>query len=286
MTTKSSSNKIVPGSEKQARGLTVRSVLALIVLGLSVFFFFASLVGIAAAWLYNVRLTDQALAELATIESDLDVTAQYLQNAQSELESARQQIDIFQTALESIGLDAAENTRVLAEIVSNVEGKVTPVLDTVSDMVGSFRERFVALKETLESLNDLPLINLEIPGVDRIDEIAQSIADLQQQILDTKQKVQDISNLTQETVETFSSGFQNWEGKIEANLVQIEAYQARIASYQARVDSLQASVPVWLDWTAAILTVLFVWLAFSQVGLFVVAWRLFKGEDLLAGWKG
>ena len=260
-------------------------ILALILLILSVFFFLASLVGIAAAWIYNARFTEGALAELGAIGADLALTQQNIQSAQEDLTSAQAQIDIFQTAIDAIGLDALQNTQVLAEVVGKVEGTLTPILDQAAGTVGAFRDRFVAFKEALESLNDLPLVNIEIPGVETIDQIAQNVTELQSQILETKEKVQDVSTLTQETVETFSTGFANWETTIQDNLALLDSYTSKISVYQARVAELQAGIPGWLDWAAVVLTILFVWLAFSQVALFVVAWEFYKGEDLLAHWQ-
>lgn len=65
----------------------------------------------------------------------------------------------------------------------------------------------------------------------------------------------------------------------------LDDYSSKVAAYQARVDDLQARIPGWLDWAAVILTVFFVWLGFSQVGLFVLGWKFYKGEDLLARWQ-
>jgi hypothetical protein len=260
-------------------------ILALILLILSVFFFLASLAGIVAVWIYNGRFTEQAQAELGAISADLSLTQQNIQTAREDLESAQAQIDIFQSAIDAIGLDALENTKVLAEVVSKVEGTLTPILDQAAATVGAFRERFVSFKEALESLNDLPLVNIDIPGVETIDQIAQNVTDLQNQILETKEKVQDVSTLTQETVETFSTGFANWETTIQNSLAQLDTYSAKITSYQARVQDLQANIPGWLDWAAAIMTVIFIWLAFSQVALFLLAWEIYRGVDLLAPWK-
>ena len=125
-------------------------ILALILLILSVFFFLASLVGIAAAWIYNARFTEGALAELGAIGADLALTQQNIQSAQEDLTSAQAQIDIFQTAIDAIGLDALQNTQVLAEVVGKVEGTLTPILDQAAGTVGAFRDRFVAFKEALE----------------------------------------------------------------------------------------------------------------------------------------
>jgi hypothetical protein len=262
-----------------------KRIWALLLLILSVFFFLASLAGIVAVWVYNVRFTEGALAELGAIGADLASTQQNIQTAREDLESAQAQIDIFQTAIAAIGLDAMQNTQVLAEVVGKVEGTLPPILDQAAGTVGAFRDKFVSFKETLESLNDLPLVNIEIPGVETLDQIAQNVSELQSQILETKEKVQDVSTLTQETVETFSTGFANWETTIQDSLAQLDTYSAKLTAYQARVNDLQARVPGWLDWAAVILTVLFVWLAFSQVGLFILAWEFYREEDLLNKWR-
>jgi uncharacterized phage infection (PIP) family protein YhgE len=169
--------------------------------------------------------------------------------------------------------------------VVKVEDTLTPLLDQASEGVNSIGDLFDSIVETIEKLNDLPLVSLDIPGSEVLDSLSGSVSDLQEQIEDTKAKVESISQLTQDTVETLTTGFENWETLIAENLMLLEEYQGKIADYQAELAQLEANLPQWINTASIILTLLLVWTAFTQIALFVLAWSFYKEEDLLKRWR-
>lgn len=260
-------------------------LLPAILLGLSAFFFALSLAGVIAVWVINLRLTHNITLEMARVQADLTETRDQIDASQAELESLQSQIDVFQAFLDTLGKDAVENTRLLAEVVARVEGNISPVLDDLSAGVERVREGFESVKKTIARLNNLPLVSIHLPGEPTLEAIASGLADLQGQIGETKARVESISQVTQDTVAALTSGFETWEDYIALNQQRLEEYEAEIEGYQARLSYLSEKLPVWIDWGSVVLTVLLVWLAASQVGVFILAWSFYKGEDLLARWR-
>ena len=97
--------------------------------------------------------------------------------------------------------------------------------------------------------------------------------------------MESISQLTQETVETLTTGFQNWEQNIAEYLITLDDYQATISSYQERLDDLEENLSGWIDLAAIGLTIILIWTAFSQFALFILAWSFYKEQDLLESWR-
>ena len=258
---------------------------ALLLIILSVVFFLASIGGVIGIWVVNQPLTESSLELIDSAQADLELAAENIEAAREQLESAQAQIDIFQGILDIIGLEAVENTQVIADIVVKVEGTITPVLDQAAEGISAVGELFDSLVETIEKVNDLPLVSIEIPGGEAIEELSKSVDDIQNQIADTKSKVESISQLTQETVETLTTGFTNWEALIAKNLSMLEDYRGKIDEYQTRLAHLETNLPKWIDLASISLTVLLIWTAFAQVALFVLSWSFYKGEDLLARWR-
>jgi TolA-binding protein len=258
---------------------------SLIVIILSCAFFLISLAGLAAIWVANKPLTDNALAELDAAQNELTAANTALQSSRAELESLQGQIDIFQEILTNLGTDAIQNTRLISEVVDRVESTISPLLERLSNGVGRIRETFDSIKETVANLNDLPLIQIEVPGEEVLNSVSEGLANLQSQITDTKTKVESVSQITQDTVDTLTSGFKTWEEYTARNLALIDQYEAKVAAYQAKLAHLEANLPLWIDLASIVLTFLLVWLAISQVGLFILAWQFYKSRDLLRRWR-
>jgi hypothetical protein len=59
----------------------------------------------------------------------------------------------------------------------------------------------------------------------------------------------------------------------EARLV-IEQYQEQLAAFQTQIEELQASLPGWINTLAWTVTLLFLWIGFSQIGLLIHGFEL------------
>jgi chromosome segregation ATPase len=259
----------------------VKRIGGLILLILSVIFFLISLGGLIGIWVYNQPLTERALTTIETISVDLEGAAEAIELSKAELISAQAQIDLLQAILETLGLNAAEDLNRLADIVSKVEDTLSPVLNSVSSGISTLRDSLLTIKDTLETINELPLINIQVPGIETVEEGANQLDTLQNQIEEGGGKIEQLSQTTQDTIDSLVTGFAELEGSIVILLETLDVYESKIESTQAQLQYLESNLPTWIDLASVILTVILVWLGISQVGLFILAWSLFKDQDLL-----
>jgi methyl-accepting chemotaxis protein len=253
--------------------------LALLIL--SVIFFIVSISGLIATWAYNQPLTERALTFIDTTWQDLEGAAVAIEISRAELISAQAQLDLLQAILETLGINAQEDLNRLADIVGRVEDTLTPVLDRVSGAISTLRESLLSIKETLERLNDLPLVNIQIPGIEGIEQGAESLQNLQDQIEEGSGKIEQLSQTTQDTVDSLTTGFAELEASMSSLLEILDEYALKIEDTQAQLLYLEDNMPSWIDWVSVLITVILAWLGFSQVGLFVLGWSYYKGQDLL-----
>jgi uncharacterized protein (DUF3084 family) len=247
---------------------------------ISVIFLLISMAGIALTWIYYQQVQTDLLPRLETIESDLRSAQADLQFAKTELDQVQVQIDLLQTALDTLGIDGAASLQAIADLVGNLEGMLSPLITAVADRVQDLRDGLTALKETVDRLNQLPLINLEIPGVEQLEEAAASLGSLQETIEGGGDKVTQASTITQETVTALTTGFAELEASAQNLSAALAGYDAKINAYLLQIDALQASLPRTASLLAASLILLLAWLGVSQVGLFVLAWSAYTGNRL------
>jgi hypothetical protein len=262
-----------------------KRIIALVIIVLSCIFFVLSLAGIISIWVYNQPLTERALTAIESTSTDLEVAARAIEMSKSELVSAQAQIDLLQSILETLGVNAAEDLNRLADIVSTVENTLMPVIDSVSGGINTLRDALLSIKDTIEMVNELPLVEIQVPGMETIEEGANQLDNLGTQIEEGGGKVEQLSQTTQDTIDSLTTGFVSLESSIESLLKTLEEYEQKISATQEQLDYLETNLPMWVDLAAGLLTVILVWLGASQVGLFILAWSLYQGIDLNTRWQ-
>ena len=65
----------------------------------------------------------------------------------------------------------------------------------------------------------------------------------------------------------------------------VDDLRTQIGDLQTRVATLKGRVPLWIDLGSIAITLLFLWLAISQVSVFIHGWSLFTGQDWLGRWR-
>jgi methyl-accepting chemotaxis protein len=261
------------------RKSTIKPIIGLTLLILSVIFFVVSLGSLIGIWVYNQPLTERALTLIETTSQDLDGAAAAIELSKTELISAGAQLDLLQAILETLGINAEEDLNRLADIVGRVEDTLSPVLDSVAGGINTLRESLLTIKETLERINELPLVNIEVPGIDSIEQGTEQLGNLQNQIEEGGGKIEQLSQTTQDTVDSLTTGFAKLETSITSLLETLDEYAEKIESTQDQLTYLEENLPKWIDYSAALLTVILVWLGISQVGLFILGWSYYKGQD-------
>jgi multidrug resistance efflux pump len=262
-----------------------KPILGLVLVILSVIFFLVSLGGLIGVWVFNQSLTERIQTSIETTSADLEGAAAAIELSKAELISAQAQIDLLQAILETLGLNAAEDLNRLADIVGTVEDTLMPVIDNVASGISTLSEALLNIIDTIERLNELPLVNIQIPGMEIVEEGANQLENLQTQIEEGGGKIEQLSQTTQDTVDSLTTGFRELESSISALVETLDEYEVKIQDAQAQLNYLGTNLPTWIDVASVILTVLLIWLGFSQLGLFILGWSFYKNEDLLARWR-
>jgi len=258
---------------------------ALAFLILSVVFFVAGFAGLIAIWAGNQPLTEELLAQIETIDSDLEQAEITFTETRLELEATQQQIDLIQSVIAAVGIDSQENVEILTDIVQSFDDRLTPLIDTVSGGVGKLSEAFLALKNIVEKLNALPLVSIEIPGADKLAELSASLEEQQTSVIQLKEKVQQLSQLTGDTLNTLTTGYADFEVTINNLMALVTEYESKVVAYREQLAFLETNIPGWIDQASLVLTIFLVWFLVSQCGLFVLAWSVYTGQDLLTRWR-
>jgi chromosome segregation ATPase len=270
-----------------------RKILSWTLIVLSTLFLVLSLAGIGAAWIYNGPVTRKTLAQLETIDHELELAQATLKSSQVELERTLRILDAAQLALDNLAQQSTDAQSLFENIQGTLDDQLLPELKTT-------RERIDAARETLESLQTaLETVSSFIPSVDLTgpDQILLNLIDsarsLDSEIAHVEGIARQASTFVSDTSYLLGGDLTETKASLESFLQSTKEYQIKVTSWREQISQLTEDTPKWIDRTSLALTFLLLWFGLSQFGLLLHGLSLRRGEDPLEilrrerreGWK-
>jgi chromosome segregation ATPase len=259
-----------------------RKIWSMTLMVLSAVFLIASVLGVGMAWYYNEPLTQEITTRLQEIDTELTQAQSALTEAQGELERALRIVEAAEKALEALSQQTAQAQDILGNVKGTIDDKLLPGLTTSRDKVSDVREMVEGLRGTLETINNLPLVDLDIPGDELLANIIAAADSLDAEIANVEDIAKQASTFVGDTSYLLGGDLSETKTSMTNLLAVIEEYNEKITGWQEQIAVWEQSLPGWIDNTSISLTVFLLWFAFSQAGLFLIGYTAWKGGDPFA----
>ena len=261
----------------------LKRILAIIVMIISVLMLVLSLAGIIGAWIVRPQITTSLEEVAARAETRVNNAKQGLDQLDTGLSDAGNQIAEMEQNLQSFGSDLEQNKPLITKVTDGLESKLGSFLETAGEIVTTILEAITALNSTVETLNAIPFVSIPLPEFERIETLSQGFEDTQTQVQDLRATIdQQQSEIIQGTVSIVSEPLSRINSRLDALQTRVSGYSEQLAAIQAGLSEFKTSIGRWLTYAAVLVTFIMLWLALSQVGLLVLGWRFYSGQDLLA----
>jgi chromosome segregation ATPase len=258
---------------------TVRRIIAIVVVVISVISVVGCLAGVVFSWSINAPITNAFTGVLTGVERVLTAADTGLERVNLKLAEAQSNVDTIEENVEAAG-DTLSETSIAYEVLDRTVGdELFPKIAAASDTLVAIRDSVVSFNATLESLNDIPFV--DVPTLtEELDTAAESMAAVRSDAAEARAELQAIKDeavskrvtaITDKTTR-ISDGLETTQQKVSNTQANIEKNIESISSIKARVTRL-------IDLISVALSFVFLWLAFGQVGLIVLAWNAVKGSD-------
>ena len=258
-----------------------RKILTGVLIGLSSIMLILSVVGIAVAWIYNEPLTRVSTTRLQGVDSTLAQIQTDLQSAKTEVERALRILDSAEKALASLTEQTSDAKDILGSVTSTLDDQLIPGLKTTRDNISQVRGTLEDLRATLDQVNSLLFVNLNIPGDELLASILTGMDSLDSGLADVQGLAQRASTFVNDTSYLLGGDFKDTKQNLENLLLVLTDYDSQITGWRAQVATLITSLPGWIDRASVILTVFLLWFGFSQFGLILHGLNLWKGGNPL-----
>ncbi|MDO8752649.1 MAG: hypothetical protein Q7J80_02050 [Anaerolineales bacterium] len=240
-----------------------------------------SLLGIALAWVYNEPLTMEASSRLREADSQLAQMQTDLQNAQTEVERALRIIKSAEEALAALTQQSTDAKQLLEEVNSTLDDQLIPGLETTRTNITEVRNTLEGLRTTLEQINALPFVNLNIPGDALLLSIINQVDLLDGEIANVQDLAQRASTFISDTSYLLGGDFNETKQQLEDLLLVLTEYDQKAADWRKQIAALIESAPRWIDNASISLTVALLWFGFSQFGLILHGLSMRRGNNPL-----
>lgn len=261
----------------------LKRVLAAITIGISVVMLVLSLAGIAGCWMANAQISGSIVDVLTVADTRLETVDKGLDKADAALTRARATTAAVEKSAESLGADVEQNKPVVTVISNTVGAELAPLVHTTRETVRTVREAVVAVNSTIEALNAMPFVSVPTPELTTLQKLSDDLESLEAMVKELRATIdRRRSEIVQGTVSVVTGPTTQIDSALERAQATVAQYSQRVKSIRAALAAARSEVPVWLNVAAVVITVVLLWVAFSQVGLLVHGWRFFSGRDLLA----
>lgn len=226
-----------------------------------------SVAGIGVGWYYNEPLTEESVARLGEIETELARTQTALQDAEVELERTLRIVDSAEQTLKALSDELDQAKQLFDEFDRTLGDRLIPGLENSRERLNRVRQPLENLSSGLDELNSLPLIGLNLPGAEMLRNLIETVNSIDTQIERMKELADKASTFAEDVSFLMGGDFNETRQRLETFLEVVHDYEQKVAGWHAQVELWIESLPGWIDRASIILTVFLLWFGISQFGL-------------------
>jgi len=263
-----------------------KRIVAVIVMILSVLVLALSVAAVIGAWAINGPVTDSILGILTSVESTVHVADTTISNFSARIDQAQAVVNEIEDRVVALGQEANPSELVVNLISEIVDRDLQPIIEDMRETIRSIEDLANGIKTTIEALNSLPFVSLQIPALDKVLEVAETVSTLSTKVEELQAAIDArIAGAIDELVDVVTGITSSIDGLLSQAQASLAEYSARLAQVEAGVATLKSTIPGMIDALSLALTLLWGWMAISQAGLFVLGLSFYNGRDLLARWR-
>ena len=244
-------------------------------------FLILSILGVALAWIYNEPVTREATSRLQEVDSQLTQIQTDLRNAKAEVERALRIIQSAEDALASLTQQTTDAKTLLEDVNATLDDKLIPGLEATRTNITEVRNTLEDLRATLKQINELPFVNLSIPGDELLLSIIAQVDALDGEIVNVQDLAQRASTFINDTSYLLGGDFNETKQKLEDLVLVLAEYDQKTSDWRGQIADILESAPRWIDNASLSLTLGLLWFGFSQFGLILHGLGMRRGIDPL-----
>ena len=235
----------------------------------AIVFIVFSIGGIVGAWWLSSIASDVTLKVFSVVETGIGVVDAGVTRVETLIDTSRTEVQQTEQTITTIASNLQANHPVLTALSTRLETRLGPTVDNVQEAIAPVRDALVSVSNVVSIANSIPFIQEQAPAIDKLDNTLNRLGDTAadvQQLRNTLRAAAtgQADQITQETATTLT----DLTSRIDARLTEIQAnvqeIQAEIEALQVRLQTLKSRLLLIYDLAAILVTLMFLWVIYSQ----------------------
>ena len=260
----------------------LRRLAAIVIILLSILGLILCAASIIGTWVADSALINATTRILTLASASLNTADQAATAVANGITSIRDGIASINQSVTQAGDKLNQSTPVLDFVTSTVGEQLSPTIDNVREKATTLRDTVIGVNNTLEAINSIPGVNVptfttQIQAIgDRLTAVRTAVQELGAYLANLKASAIDA------TVTAVTSRTTKIDDALASIQTDVANFQTQVNNLQAQIAQLRAYIPVWLNITAIVITLVVLWFAFGQLRLIVYGRSLFRGRPAQA----
>ena len=255
-----------------------RKIIAGMLIGVSAIMLGLSMAGIILIWTYKGPLVQVTTARLQAINTELGQAHTALQKAEVELERTLRAVDAAEQSMAALKAEFVQVKELFGGVNGTLETQLLPGLKATRAQIEQAKASLLGLQTSLQNLNSLPGLNLNLPGEQVLTNLITGADTLDTQIAQVESMVKQASTFMGDASYLLGGDFTETKTNLQNFLVVVRDYDQKLTGWQDQLTTLIGALPGWVQGTSLTLTIFLAWFGFSQVGLMLHGLNLWKGK--------
>ncbi|HEY54421.1 MAG TPA: hypothetical protein G4N94_13305, partial [Caldilineae bacterium] len=262
---------------------------ALLVL-IAIFVILLSVAGIGGAWYANRVITDVTLQVFSVVQTGVTIAETGVNQVNGLVKDSRTEVQQAEDTIKGISDNLQENSPALVALNNRLETRLAPAVGKIDAAIAPVRDGLVAISSIVEFANSIPYVQEQAPNLGKVEEVLQNVNQLGadvRQLNDTlaASVVEGKNELTEELAGVLTDLTTRIDTRLGEVQSGVEEVLAEINALQEDVQAYQSRLLLIYNLSTLALTLLFLWLIYSQVVVIQHQWLGFKKDKIGADGK-
>ncbi len=253
-----------------ARGFQILSV-ALCILVLII-----SVSAIIVTWVTIRASNEVALQTLAGIDQAAQGLRDTIGRVDNRVDNAQNQLGLFKQVGDQLAQNVSDRGLVLTLLPEQKEQQLQAAGENLASTFAGFHETALAVTTLVHAVDQLPFVSLPEPDPQRVQAAEQAVGAVQTDVGELTSDIRQAREGSAGAISRITTLADALDGRLAAVKSNLDQVEARLTAVQARVNQLKQTVPTVLFVLATLITLLLLWVSYSQLVILDRTWKALR----------
>lgn len=249
---------------------------------MAVLFILIGIAGIGGAWYANRVATNVTLKLFSVVETGVSVAETGVSRSLTRVMDSRSEITQTEEDITTLGKNLKENRPALTALSNRLDTRLAPAVDNIQSTLEPVQEGLTSVNAVLSVANSIPYFQEKAPGLQDIQDALDTITSLGADITQLRTTIRAAAEgkadtLTDETTTLLLNITQRIDDRLAQTQGNLEQVQNKVNALQEEIARKKARLLFIYNMSAALLSLLFLWLIYSQVVVIMVQVKKLRG---------